>query len=93
MMLGYGLTYAGKKTWGPRHRQWLQTQKFEHAAQQLVLQDLILATQHAAERLQRVDTTIMEFLPKWSLAPVIDALQALRGIQVVEVAGQIRTVR
>jgi transposase len=86
MMLRYGLIYAGKKTWGPRHRQWLQAQKFAYPAQQLVLQDLILAAEHAAERLKRVETSIMEFLPKWSLAPVVDALQALRGIQVVTAA-------
>jgi len=86
MMLRYGRIYPGKKTWGPRHEQWLHTQKFEHPAQQLVLQDLIWAARHAAERLDRVDSSIMEFLPKWSLAPVVDALQALRGIRAVTAA-------
>ena len=71
---------------GPRHRRWLQAQRFEHPAQQLVLQDLILAIQHAAERLARVETAIMEFLPKWSLALVVDALQALRGVRAVTAA-------
>jgi transposase len=86
MMLRYGRTYPGKKTWGPRHRQWLQAQNFEHPGQHLVLQDLILAAQHAAERLERVESSITEFLPKWSLAPVVDALQALRGVRVVTAA-------
>ena len=86
MMLRYGRTYPGKTTWGPRHRQWLQAQRFEHPAQQLVLQDLILAAQHAAERLARVETAIIEFLPKWSLAPVVEALQALRGVRAVTAA-------
>ena len=86
MMLRYGRTYPGKTTWGPRHRQWLQAQRFEHPSQQLVLQDLILAAQHAAERLARVETAIIEFLPKWSLAPVVEALQALRGVRAVAAA-------
>jgi transposase len=86
MMLRYGRTYPGKKTWGARHRQWLQTQRFEHPAQQLVLQEMILAAQHAQERLNRIDAAILEFLPGWSLAPVVDALQALRGVQLVTAA-------
>lgn len=86
MMLRYGRTYSGKTTWGPRHQQWLQTQKFDHAAQQLVLQEMVLAAQHALERLKRSDAAIVEFLPGWSLAPVVDALQALRGVQLVTAA-------
>jgi transposase len=86
MMLRYGRTFSGKKTWGPRHRQWLQSQKFEHPAQQLVLQEMILAAQHAFERLKRVDAAIIEFVPKWSLAPMVEALQVLRGVQLVTAA-------
>jgi transposase len=86
MMLRYGRTYPGKKTWGARHRQWLQAQRFEHPAQQLVLLEMTHAAQHALERLQRVDAAIVEFLPTWSLAPVVEALQALRGVQLVTAA-------
>jgi transposase len=86
MMLRYGRTYPGKKTWGPRHEQWLQTQKFNHPGQQLALQEMILAAQHAAERLRRVEAAIIEFLPDWSLAPVVEALQALRGVRLITAA-------
>jgi transposase len=86
LMLRHGRTYPGKTTWGARHRQWLQTQRFGHPAQQLVLQELILAAQHAVERLKRIEAAIAEFLPGWSLAPVVDALQALRGIRMVTAA-------
>lgn len=86
LMLRYGRAYPGKKTWGARHRQWLQAQRFDHPAQQLVLQEMILATQHAAERLKRIEAAIAEFLPGWSLAPVVDALQALRGVQLITAA-------
>jgi transposase len=86
LMLRQGRTYPGKKTWGARHKQWLQAQKFEHAAQQLVLQEMILAAQHALERVQRLEAAIVEFLPSWSLAPVVEALQALRGVQLITAA-------
>ena len=86
MMLRYGRTYPGKRTWGARHRQWLQAQRFGHPAQQRVLLEMTHAAQHALERLQRVDAAIVEFLLTWSLAPVVEALQALRGVQLVTAA-------
>jgi transposase len=86
LMLRYGRSYPGKKTWGARHRQWLQAQRFDHPAQQLVLQEMTLAAQHAQERLKRIEAAIMEFVPEWSLAPIVEALQALRGVQLINAA-------
>ena len=86
MMLRQGRTYPGKKTWGARHLRWLQEQNFDHPSQQLVLQELLLAARHAGERLQRMEAAVIEFLPKWSLAPTVEALQALRGINLVTAA-------
>jgi transposase len=83
LMLRHGRAYPGKTTWGARHRQWLQAQRFDHPAQQIVLQEMILAAQHAVERLKRVEAAIVEFLPGWSLAPVVDSLQALRGVRLI----------
>src|SRR5206468_6713053 len=54
MMLRQGRVYPGKKTWGARHLRWLQEQNFAHPAQQLVLQELLLAARHAGERLKRI---------------------------------------
>jgi transposase len=86
MMLRQGRSYPGKKTWGARHLRWLQEQSFAHPAQQLVLQELLLAARHAGERVQRIEASMTEFLPQWSLAPVVDALQALRGANLVTAA-------
>ena len=35
------------------------------------------------ERVERLEQTIEEFVPNWSLAPVVRALQALRGIDLI----------
>jgi transposase len=78
--------FGDKTTWGPRHKQWLQAQNFDLMAQRLVLQDVIIAAQHAAERLKRAEASLLEILPTWSLAPVVDALQALKGIRMVTAA-------
>ena len=37
----------------------------------------------AEERLVRLERAIEEFLPAWSLAPLVEALQALRGVDLV----------
>ncbi len=83
MMLRQGRVFPGKKTWGATYRHWLEKQRFEHPAHGLVLQDMLLAVRHAEERLERIEATIVEFLPTWSLAPVVEALQALRGIGLI----------
>ena len=83
MMLRQGRVFPGKKTWGATYKHWLERQRFEHPAHGLVLQELLLAVRHAEERLERVEAAITEFLPTWSLAPVVDALEALRGVGLI----------
>lgn len=85
-MLRHGRSYPGKKPWGARHRQWLRAQRFDHPAQQLALQEMVLAAQRAQERLQRVEAAIAEFVPTWSLTAVVRALRALRGVQLMSAA-------
>lgn len=82
-LLRHHRVFPRKKNWGARYRRWLQEQSFEHAADQIVLQEYVEGVRVAEERLARLDRTIEEFLPGWSLAPIVDALQALRGIDLV----------
>jgi transposase len=83
LLLRHGRSYPGKTTWGARHARWLQEQSFGHPALQIVLQEMIEAVRHAKERLGRLEATIGEFVPGWSLAPVVEALQALRGVKLI----------
>jgi transposase len=86
LLLKHGRVFSGKTTWGAVHVRWLQEQSFTHPAQQIVLQEMVLAERHARERLARIEVAIADLLPAWSLAPVVDALQALRGIRLVTAA-------
>jgi transposase len=86
LLLKHGRVFPGKKTWGATYVRWLQGQSFTHPAQQVVLQEMVLAERHARERLARIEAAIAELLPSWSLAPVVEALQALRGIRIVTAA-------
>ena len=82
-LLRHSRLFPRKKNWGARYRSWLETQSFEHPADRIVLQEGIESVRLAEERLARLDRAIGEFLPTWSLAPLVEALQALRGVDLV----------
>jgi len=65
------------------YRRWLTTVRFGHPAQQIVLQDYIHAVEDAEARLTRLTQQIEELLPSWSMAAVVMALQAMRGVALV----------
>jgi len=79
-LLRHGHIFAGKKGWTQAYRRWLTTVRFEHPAQQLVLQDYIHAVTDGEVRVERLTKQIEELLPGWSMAPVVVALQAMRGV-------------
>ena len=60
--------------------------RFGHPAQQLVLQDYIHAVTDAEARMARLTGQIEELLPSWSMAPVVTALQAMRGVALIVAA-------
>ncbi|WP_066111108.1 IS110 family transposase [Blastomonas sp. CCH6-A6] len=82
-MLKHGRIYPRKKSWSMRYLRWLQEQRFEHPAHQIALQELVDAVRISKERIDRIEAAIVEFLPSWSLAPVVRALQALRGVDLI----------
>jgi transposase len=79
-LLRHGRVFTGRKTWSPAHRRWLAGLRFAHPAQQIVLQEQIDMIEEAERRRDRLDQQIRELVPDWSLAPVVTALQAMRGI-------------
>ena len=82
-LLKHGRHFPRKTSWGARYLRWLQEQKFAHPAHQIVLQEAVGAVRLARERVLRLEKLIEELLPTWSLAPVVTALQALRGVNLI----------
>jgi transposase len=65
-----------------RHRQWLQSISFEHAALNATLRDYVTETDHQSERIAQFDKAIdvaVEQAPE-TMRQVIAALQTLRGV-------------
>src|SRR5512142_2649397 len=60
--------------------------RFAQAAHHLVLEDCIAAVEAATARRDRLEAHIAAALPDWSLAAVVKALQALRGMALVAAA-------
>jgi transposase len=79
-LLRHGRIYPGKKGWTKACRRWLTTVRFTHPAQQIVLQDYIHAVTDAEARIERLTKQIADLLPGWSLAPVVEAVQVMRGV-------------
>jgi len=85
-LLRYGRRYVGA-VWKRKHRVWLGNQTFEHPAQQIAFQTHLNAMDQAVERKEAIEAQITALLPNWSLAPVVTALQALRGVALAVAAG------
>jgi transposase len=72
-----------RPAWTLLHRRWLASLKFDQAVHHIVLEDCIAAIEAATARRDRLEADIEAALPEWSLAPVVEALQALRGVGLV----------
>ena len=84
-LLRQGCHY-GRPAWTKLHRRWLAGLKFEQAVHHIVLEDYIQAVEAAAVRRARLTAQIAAMLPDWSLAPVVAALQTMRGMALVNAA-------
>jgi transposase len=82
-LLRHGRSFPGRTAWGARHHRWLAEQRMDHRAQQIVLAEMISAVRDAEERQKRLEQYLSEAAKEWSLGPVVDALQAMRGIRFV----------
>jgi transposase len=95
-LLRHGRIYSGSGHWTLAHRRWLAQQSFEHPAQQIVFQEAIDAIVDADQRLHRLEPQLAVIVPSWSMAPVVEAYQAMRGasfIVAVTFAAEIGDVR
>ncbi|MGY4344842.1 hypothetical protein ACVWXM_001306 [Bradyrhizobium sp. GM7.3] len=86
-MLRLGRIYPGKTTWGPAHMRWLMSQKLEHREQRIAFEELLEGIRQESERMERLEDAIREVVPEWSLAEVVAALQAMRGIDLIAAVG------
>ena len=80
-LLRLGRHYVGRADWTAAHRRYLAKVICPTPAQQIVFQELVRAVDEQVDRLQRLEAELRELMPQWRLYPVVQALQALRGVQ------------
>jgi transposase len=80
-VLRHDIRYTGRANWGPAHLRWLSEVVCPTPAQQIVFQEYVRAVTEHTARLQRLDQELQEHVQTWRLHSVVEALQALRGVQ------------
>ena len=91
-MLRHSRIYATGKHWTQRHRSWLAGQTFEQPAHQIVFQDYVEAVLTARDRCDQLVERLIIMLPGWSMAPLVEALRGLRGIDFISAVTFVATV-
>jgi len=82
-LLRHGYRYSGQSYWTNAHKNWIADIKMPHRAQQIAMQEYVHAAQEQLERVQRLTKQIQDLVPQWQLAPLVTALQALRGVSLI----------
>ena len=83
-LLRHGRVYRpGKSRWTQARFRWLQEQRFDHPSQQVVFEEYVHTVTQAQARVAGLEDRMHDALASWSLRPVVEALMALRGVDVI----------
>ena len=72
---------VGRADWNAAHQRYLAKVVCPTPTQQIVFQESVRAVDEQVDRLGRLEAELLERAPAWRLYPVVQALQALRGVQ------------
>jgi len=73
----------GIRNWSKAHREWLDGLKFEQLTHRVVFAEYVRALDDAVERVKRLEDALLEQACESPQAPLIAALQCLRGVAAV----------
>jgi len=80
-LLRHDIRFNGKADWRTPHLRWLGEVKCATSAQQVVFQEYVRAMVQGFERVERLEIELTQHVKSWRLSPVVEALQALRGVR------------
>jgi len=75
--------WNGKSKWTKTHLAWIAAQTFDHDARSRAYRALRTALEQATARVDELTRDIAEAVETWALRPLVRALQALRGVDLV----------
>jgi transposase len=82
-LLRHGRVWSGGSNWTRSHWRWMLQLEFPEDAHRRVRDDYLVAVEQATARIDRLTRDIEELVEQWALGPLVKALQALRGVQLV----------
>lgn len=83
LLLRNEIRYPKRTTWTQAHRRWIAHITLPQPNQQIAFEEYVQAIEEAGARLERFHGAIATALESWRWRPVVDALQALRGVQML----------
>lgn len=86
-LLRQGRRYPGRPGWTVAYRRWLADLSFPLPPQHIALQEYRDTIDETARRVERITDQLRQITPTSRWAPVVDALQALRGVSFVTAVG------
>lgn len=91
-LLRHDVRYTGKTSWCGAYYRWLATLNFGASAAQTAFTEYWLAVTSADERVERLSQALQASVTHWRFAPVVAALQALRGVAAITAIGLVAEI-
>jgi transposase len=79
-VLRHAIRSTGRANWSPAHLRWLREVVCPTPAQHMVFQEDVQTVTEQTERLGRLELELHAQVQTWRLPPVVEALQAWRGV-------------
>lgn len=85
LLLRYGIRAPQKagRNWSARYREWIDTVKFEYRPVRIAFQEYLQTLHEAEQRMKRIEEEIQAEAENGVHAPIIQALQCLRGVATI----------
>ena len=83
LLLRQGFHYQGQSAWTQGHLRYLRERVLQDPVQKQVLEEYLQGIDRAAERVQRMEQSMQLQLDGWVRRPLVEALQGLKGFQLV----------
>jgi transposase len=82
-MLRQDIRYEGRANGHAAHLRWLAQVVCPTPAQQIVFQEYVHAVTEQSDHLRRFEAELATAVTTWRLSPVVEAVQALRGLDLI----------
>lgn len=91
-LLRHDKRFTGKTAWSKTYYRWLGELNFGHAAAQTAFTEYWQAIEAGDQRVQRLNQALQQSVVGWRFEPVVAALQALRGVDVINAIGLVAEI-